>query len=154
MSQVFPWFTCYKTLPWLWHCKPAVFMLETQSSLSPSTIHTTVLLWLHTCSSHFKKHLNESGTILWVVLKSWMVIFESFCPSAGILNRNSCCLRPSRTRSPSKRWLLRNAVSIQAFFGQHISVGMPEAFPGSEPFPPPSSCPVGSRAIFKCLNLL
>lgn len=128
MSWVFPWLTCYKTLPWLWHCKPAVFMLQTLSSLSPSTIHTTVLLWLQTCSSHLEKHFNEPGTILWVILKSWVIIFRSFYPFSGILNRNSSCLRPSRMTSSSKRWLLRNAVSIQAFFWKHISVEMPGAF--------------------------
>lgn len=37
MSWVFPQLTCHKILPWFWPCKPAVFLLETQSSLSPAT---------------------------------------------------------------------------------------------------------------------
>lgn len=102
MSWVSAWLSCYKTLPWFWPCKPAVFMLETQSSLSPSTSHTTELLWLHTCSSHFEKLFNESGTTLWVVWKSWVIIFKGFYPFSGVLNRNSSCLRPSSMKFPSQ----------------------------------------------------
>ena len=86
----------------------------------PSTIHTTALLRLQPCSSHFEKHFNESGTVLWVVLKSWAITFNSFYPFSGILNfpaifpshrhvnlgcwhsclGDSSCLRPSGMRSP------------------------------------------------------
>lgn len=86
----------------------------------PSTIHTTAPLELQTCSSHFETHFKESGTVLWVVLKSWVITFNSFYPFSGILNfpeifpshhhvnlgcwhsclGDSSCLRPSRTSSP------------------------------------------------------
>lgn len=120
------------------------FCCKLRAPYPPSTIHTTVLLWLQTFlqSFHSEKHFNETGTILWVLLRSWVIILERFYPFSSILNRNS--LRPSRMKSPSKRWLLRNAVSIQAFFWQHLSVGMSGAFNQlflPEPFPSTGSCP-------------
>lgn len=109
---------------WCLHCRlPGALLKALSLSHSPywvpSTIHTTAPLWLQACSSHFEKDFNESGTVLWVVLKSWVVTFNTFYPFSGILNFpeifpshhhvnlgcwHSClgdrsCLRPSRMRS-------------------------------------------------------